>query len=374
MTFSLFELLLIIGLTQGAVASVLLATSSKNKVSNRILALGVFSFCLFSTKMLFNSLGWSDTPQLRYIPIGIQLAIAPFIYFYLLSVTAPKFTLTKNTIYHFIPFFFMQIFACALYVKTFGMQSIAQQDVTVEHLLYGPIKLIEDYLTLLSIVYYLFKGFIALKQYRENIYSNASDTAYPSFNWLLVIFVLSAVLGLFLLLNMLAELVFNLSATTFLHWQIYFVYMSLLIYCLGLIAYKQPHFQVQQVLQKAIIKDPEKLQQDQLNGIISAFENELHNNKAYLNPTLSAIDVATVINVNQSALSFAINKHYQKSFRDVINELRISEVKTKLKHNAENGQSILSIALECGFNSEASFYRIFKKQAGLAPKAYFQSL
>ncbi|MFT6271059.1 MAG: hypothetical protein ACJAVV_003899 [Alphaproteobacteria bacterium] len=65
---------------------------------------------------------------------------------------------------------------------------------------------------------------------------------------------------------------------------------------------------MQQVLQKAIIKDPEKLQQDQLNGIISAFENELKNNKAHLNHMLSAIYVATIINVNQSALSFAINK------------------------------------------------------------------
>ncbi|MCB1605044.1 MAG: helix-turn-helix transcriptional regulator [Xanthomonadales bacterium] len=35
--------------------------------------------------------------------------------------------------------------------------------------------------------------------------------------------------------------------------------------------------------------------------------------------------------------------------------------------------TILDIALDCGFNSQASFYRAFKKFEGMTPKAYLDS-
>ncbi|NVJ61116.1 MAG: AraC family transcriptional regulator [Gammaproteobacteria bacterium] len=41
--------------------------------------------------------------------------------------------------------------------------------------------------------------------------------------------------------------------------------------------------------------------------------------------------------------------------------------------NQDQNISILSQALECGFNSEASFYRIFKKHTGQSPTQYVKS-
>lgn len=377
MTFSLYELLLLIGLTQGTITSVLLVATKKNRKSNQLLALGLFAFCLLSAKMLLNSFGVSYTTTFRYIPIASQLAIPPLMYMYLISLLRPKTNLTWRSIVHFIPFIFVQIFAIAVYFKVLGIASVTQQDQAAELLMYGPIKLAEDYLTLLFIAYYLGLGFIELKRYRQRLNETVSDSACPTFSWLLKIFILSSILGVFLLLNMITELIFNLSATTSLHWQVYFVYISFLIYYLGFVGYKQPDFQVLPFVPETKLnneKDPERLSDSRLAQIIEALETELIQNKIYLNPTLSSLDLAKLLGISQSALSFAINKHYQKTFREVINELRIKEVKAKLTQNSEDGHSILSVALDSGFNSEASFYRIFKKQEGLAPKAYLLKL
>jgi len=88
-----------------------------------------------------------------------------------------------------------------------------------------------------------------------------------------------------------------------------------------------------------------------------------------LQPTLSAKDVATLLNISQTYLSQAINIHFGKSFRELINDYRIEDVKIKLL-NVENNASILSIALESGFNSEASFYRVFKNKFNVSPTVY----
>jgi len=33
---------------------------------------------------------------------------------------------------------------------------------------------------------------------------------------------------------------------------------------------------------------------------------------------------------------------------------------------------LLGVAIECGFNSEASFYRIFRQLEGMSPNEYMQ--
>lgn len=79
--------------------------------------------------------------------------------------------------------------------------------------------------------------------------------------------------------------------------------------------------------------------------------------------------VAERLAVNSGFLSQVINSRFNKSFRELINEYRIEEVKRQLLDNQQQA-SILSLALEAGFNSEASFYRVFKSSTGLTPKAF----
>ena len=58
------------------------------------------------------------------------------------------------------------------------------------------------------------------------------------------------------------------------------------------------------------------------------------------------------------------------SFFDFINSYRVEEVKKQLADTAMANRNILGIALDCGFNSKATFNTAFKKFTGMTPSAY----
>ncbi|WP_315824842.1 AraC family transcriptional regulator [Paraflavitalea speifideaquila] len=116
---------------------------------------------------------------------------------------------------------------------------------------------------------------------------------------------------------------------------------------------------------KGLTLTAEKIQQvAQL--IIEALETR----KLFLDPELSLQKLAKEIKTPTAIVSAVINKSFQKSFRNLINEYRIAAVKARFHDPRSNQFSILGIAYDCGFNSEASFYRIFKTSVGLSPKEY----
>lgn len=84
--------------------------------------------------------------------------------------------------------------------------------------------------------------------------------------------------------------------------------------------------------------------------------------------------MAKELNISEAQASSTINNTLHKTFRTLINEYRVEAVKLKLQDPHSRVFSILGIAYECGFNSEASFYRIFKNATGQSPKAYFDDL
>ncbi|MEM8528447.1 MAG: helix-turn-helix domain-containing protein [Bacteroidota bacterium] len=65
-----------------------------------------------------------------------------------------------------------------------------------------------------------------------------------------------------------------------------------------------------------------------------------------------------------------INHEMDRTFLDLINEYGVEEVKMKLKAQQDSHLYILGITLDCGFNSEASFYRIFKKVTGVSSREF----
>lgn len=54
-------------------------------------------------------------------------------------------------------------------------------------------------------------------------------------------------------------------------------------------------------------------------------------------------------------LSQVINAGFEKNFNDYINAYRVEAVKVQLQAGAQVQKSLLGIALDCGFNSKATF-------------------
>ncbi|SNR15426.1 helix-turn-helix domain-containing protein [Tenacibaculum jejuense] len=107
--------------------------------------------------------------------------------------------------------------------------------------------------------------------------------------------------------------------------------------------------------------------------IIEALK-ELEKDKFFLNVNCNAYTTAKQIHTNTTYLSKAINSHYNKSFNEYINTLRITYVLDKLDHDKRyKSYSIESIANELGYKSSDSFRKAFKKHTGNLPSNYINT-
>lgn len=371
--FSLFDLLIIIGIIQGIITGILLLTSKKNVRSNKFLAFGLFSFCFLSTKTLLHTLHLWDTILFRFFPNALELAIPPLIYFYAVSLVNPKFKFkTKNWI-HFLPFLIAQSYAFIVYFTALQTNVFAEKDAIALSLGFDTVKLAEEYLLLIYLVFYILSGYKELRNYKKWLDNTTSDGTFPDFRWLMNIFRLSLIIGAFLLVNHSLDIFFNFKSITMLHWNSLILFFTFLIYFLGLKGYLQPDYSFSKEEIDLDNARQASLPSIKITETIEELEKVMELEKAFLNPKLSIHELSHELGISQKRLSVAINEHYGMNFRDFINKYRIDEVKSKLNSDEYKHMSILGIALECGFNSEASFYRIFKKNTGTSPKDYIQN-
>ncbi|WP_222981621.1 helix-turn-helix domain-containing protein [Flagellimonas meishanensis] len=93
----------------------------------------------------------------------------------------------------------------------------------------------------------------------------------------------------------------------------------------------------------------------------------LNEQQVFLNPDLTLSGLADNLNVSTNILSQVVNEGMERKFNDLINEYRVEYMKGKLLDPSENHKKILALAFESGFQSKASFNRIFKKITGMTP-------
>jgi putative ABC transport system permease protein len=92
--------------------------------------------------------------------------------------------------------------------------------------------------------------------------------------------------------------------------------------------------------------------------------------KLYLHEALTLRMLAMRLQADPNLVSFVLNNVLNKTFYDYVNEFRIEEVKRKISDPAYAHLKIVEIAYECGFNSKATFNRVFKKHIGKSPSEY----
>lgn len=110
----------------------------------------------------------------------------------------------------------------------------------------------------------------------------------------------------------------------------------------------------------------------------SAEFQQIHNiivsNQKYFDPLLSLDKLSEELHMSTGKLSSLINQYSGNNFSDYINSLRVEEAKKLLENPDFEGYTIVSIGLECGFNSKSTFYAAFKKFTGQTPTAYRKAL
>jgi AraC-like DNA-binding protein len=116
-----------------------------------------------------------------------------------------------------------------------------------------------------------------------------------------------------------------------------------------------------------IIPDAENYTAE-LNNLKKIVEDK----ELYLDPLLSINKLSELTRIPQYKISKILNNQLDQSFYDFINGYRIEAVKKQMDNGAADDLGILGIAMDCGFNSKASFNRVFKKREGITPSQYLK--
>ena len=92
--------------------------------------------------------------------------------------------------------------------------------------------------------------------------------------------------------------------------------------------------------------------------------------KLFSLPDFKQTDLSKETGLSVAMISQVINKAYGLNFNDYLNDYRINYVKELLADPEKSDLDIKSLALEAGFSSKATFYRVFKEKTQLTPSQY----
>lgn len=111
-----------------------------------------------------------------------------------------------------------------------------------------------------------------------------------------------------------------------------------------------------------------KIEPGESKTLDKGLEQLLKEKVLYKNPDLKLSDLARELQVTPHYLSQYLNDNLGKSFTTLINEHRVTAAEHMIK--VSDHLTLAAIGNECGFKSNSSFYKAFKKFKGTTPAGF----
>ncbi|WP_350287001.1 AraC family transcriptional regulator [uncultured Croceitalea sp.] len=109
---------------------------------------------------------------------------------------------------------------------------------------------------------------------------------------------------------------------------------------------------------------------DAIKQLAQKIDQLMHAKKPFLNPEFSISQLAVLTGESPQKVSEAIKSNAYENFFSFVNKHRVDRAKALLQDASFAQYSIVSIGLESGFNSKATFNRVFKNETGMTPSDY----
>jgi len=115
--------------------------------------------------------------------------------------------------------------------------------------------------------------------------------------------------------------------------------------------------------------------EEDTNTLIHKIDMLMRKNELFRNSELTIYDLARATNSNRTYVSMAINQAYNVNFATYVNRFRIEESKRILADSSikQDKEAISYAQTMSGFQTEQTFYRVFKELTGTTPLLYRRS-
>jgi AraC-like DNA-binding protein len=358
-----------IAILQGAIfAALLLFRYFKHKKSaDAWLAalLGVLCLSLITPLIGFANV-YDRNQWLTYFPFTISYSYGVLVWFYVVSLTNSRRSLSLKDSLFFIPSAVYVAFRLTIFAQSLEFKNWFDREYYAPFV--GASISVTETVWNVAFLYFAIRHY---RRYRAWTDENYSDTEKIKFNWLrnflylfTFVFVTSAIF------DFTDSFVFKLSYMQYFYFELV---MALVTYYLAIAGYLRS-----QTIEP-VFTPPAEDAEDAKRAPVSEREFErlkaklqsiMEAEKPYLNAQLSLNDLSKSLGVNSAVLSYVINNGFGVNFNDFVNRFRIREVKEKLAGGDAKDQTLLALAFDCGFNSKATFNRAFKKFTGTTPKDF----
>lgn len=378
MTPLFIDFILVTGIVISLIILFLLLKTNKKKAPKKILIV-YFAFILAVILHSYSTLH-NLKPLYKFTFIfdfTIVWLFAPLLFVYIKSIFLDNDKLIKKNSFHFIPLLIVTVLIGIPIVLTLYNTSL-----NFEYLNF--LKKNQLYIVILRNIYFMAYLILSLKllaKFRKTIKHNFSNISEIDLKWIEIL-----LYGCFIFIS--TDLLLRWFESFFTPTGIDYGYLTILLVII-LTAYLGfngisrskiliPNFLLEKEFEA--LPDPNPLNslssysEQEITLLKEALTNSMIEKKMFLNPELTLNVLASDLGLSDKKLSTLLNNYLHTNFYDYVNSYRIEEVKKKLQNKENEKFTLLSIALDCGFNSKASFNRVFKKIVGLSPSEYIKNL
>lgn len=350
------------GMVQGFILSLILFFSKKHIQKGKHF-LGIFILILVynGLETLNWSVGW-NSPLFAVYTFTLIFGIGPSVYFYIKSFSQPNQIGFRKVYLHYLPILIQFLLRSILLLHW-----LLTDNQALTLWIDGWYAAISEPLSVVFTGVYVRWSLLEYRQLKlQNDKSNIHNTLIIS--WLNIF--------LKFMLVLLSMWAFSIFANYFLPEFPYFSYyyptevlLVILIYWIGFTGYHQIYI-VQVTTPKSDSSFLNDFSEMEIQHYITALKNVMTNEKIYLDNELTVSKLAYNLKISSKTISAILNQQLHKGFNEFVNEYRVEEVKIQMLNPDNQHLTISGIALEAGFNSQATFQRVFKNLVGMTPSEY----
>jgi AraC-like DNA-binding protein len=364
LSLNVYSLALAAGAAPALILAALMLRAPRNRLANRFLSALIACIAIYVTPYIIGFAGFYDVyPWLNLAPFDISLAFGPLFYFYALTLTGAP--LEKRWMLHFAPVaaqFLSQalVFPLPLAVKN-------RWDETVN------MPFVDPFFTLCAFVSLIAYGRLSWRRYKAYarwIRAEEADAIEVDPSWIRNALLALAGCGVIWAAFWIANLV-DPSRNYFDRFWLYFVFSVIAAY-LAIEGWRHAWTAFPAMTPPAIVTseaDAAPPAGRDWAKLGAEWSQSIDDQALWRDPNASLSSFARALGVNTTYLSKALNDGLGVSFHDYVNARRIAAMK-RLLENPDEKRDLMTLALDVGFRSKASFNRIFRAATGQTPSAW----
>ncbi|WP_339815935.1 AraC family transcriptional regulator [uncultured Imperialibacter sp.] len=369
------DFLFIVGIAQAFFFALLLGKKKDKSVADKILLVWLIFIGLHLLGFYWDYSGFSSQhPHLLGFSWFMPIAEGPFLWIYAAALLSGAKRFNPWWLIHFVPFVLLNVSIYDFYL------SLPEQKAQFAATLWEnpPWQaVLGNFLTLYSGPVYVLFLLVRLKRFRSGLRDFFSSTERINLQWLQRLTwglggIWAVVLGTYAYCR--------IADTRLPDNNNYYIFIavSLFVLFLGYHGLKYENILVKYASPDVASDEAATVERYKKSGLKPTDEKALLNQiksllveqELYLEQNLTLDDLAKKLDKPRHYISQAIGSEEGLTFYSLVNQLRVEAAKEKLVSDEFAHFSLLGIGLDSGFNSKASFNRVFKEYAGISPSEH----